>query len=215
MTLLFDDDERESQGDEDVEEQDSSSEDSGDTSSTQESKDDKDADDSSVSDEEEDDLFDRERAQATIRTLRQKEKERNQFEKELNRLRKDQQKRERKDQSELEQAQSDLKETSDELATLRAENEKYRSRLQRSSFIEQIGFDQKNAIRAWNSLDDAGVEPEFDDKWRLSNKKAVAKALREYDSDLFGAGGGDGGRRSREETEATDMNALIRQGFGR
>ncbi len=206
MTILFDDDERDSQEEEDTE-QDSASQ-GDDTSSAS-------SDGSSTKDDTDDEYFDRERATQTIRTLRQKEKERNQFEKELQRLRKEQDKRTRAEQSELERLKSDLEERDRELESLRNTNNTYQSRLERSAFMEQIGYDNRIARLAWNSLDDAGAEPEFDDKWRLQNKKQVAKALRDYDPDMFGTGSSDAGKRERNVEGEVDMNALIRQGFGR
>jgi hypothetical protein len=166
-------------------------------------------------DEDDEEFFDRERAQATIRNLRQKEKERNQFEKELKSVQKELRKREREGLSELEQLKSDNEEKDTELSTLRSQNETLRNRIERSSFIESIGYDGPVARHAWNALNDADVEPEFDDQYRLKNRKAVVKALKEYDPELFATGSADGGKRERMVEGEPDMNAIIRQGFGR
>ena len=218
MSVIFDDDERESQ-EEEEEEQDSSSQ--GDKSSSDSSEDkgkDKatETEAESEADSDDDDFYDRDRALSTIKKLRDEVKEGRNAQKELDRLTKAQKARERKDQSELEQVRSDLEEKDTELSTLRSENTSLKNRIQRSAFIEQIGYDQRIARQAWNSLEDAGAEPEFDDKWRLTNKKVVHKALKDYDADLFGTGRADGGKRERNsEGSNTDMNDLIRQGFGR
>jgi chromosome segregation ATPase len=166
--------------------------------------------------DDEDELFDRDRALNTIRTLRQEAKEGKAAQKELDRLQKQQKKQERSQQSEAEQLKSDLEERDNELSTLRSENESLKSRIQRASFIEQIGYEPGVARHAWNALPDVGVEPKFDNNHRLTNRKEVVKGLKDYDANLFATGSADGGKRERvDDGGDTDMNQLIRQGFGR
>ena len=171
--------------------------------------------DPSGQDDDEDDFYDRDRALSTIKNLRQQVKEASKAQKELDRLKKEQAKAERQNLSELERLKADLQEKQKEYSELSSKYEQTRTRNQRSSFIESMPFDPRISRIAWAVVQDEGIEAEFDDSDKLTNKKQVVKALKEYDSEQFSTGSADGGKRERDWEGATDMNQVIRSGFGR
>jgi vacuolar-type H+-ATPase subunit I/STV1 len=80
-------------------------------------------------------------------------------------------------------------------------------RLKRSAFIEQIGLPSPRL--AWASVSDLGLSAEFDEDMRLTNKKQLAKALKDEFPREFGNGSADGGERA-DASAAQDMNTVLR-----
>ena len=167
--------------------------------------------------EDDEEEWDPERAKRTIKTLRAREKELDRRARELERENK---RFKRQGQSRDQQLTDDLKEKDEELGTLKSENETMRQDLMRFSFMEQMesaGFTRKQAKYLWKDRDEIGVEPEFDDRRRLTNAKALRRAAKEYDPEMYATGSADGGRRERQGSEVGSggMNDMIRGAAGR
>lgn len=176
----------------------------------------------SAQSEEDDELdgdWDPERARRTIKNLRNREKELDRRTKELERENK---KFKRSNQSRDQQLQDDLSERDEKITELQTTNETLVRENRRYSFMERMqaaGFTAKQARYAFKDLDEIGVEAEFDENNRLTNPKAIRKAAKEYDSEMYATGSADGGRRERTTGGAGEssggMNDLIRGAAGR
>ena len=171
---------------------------------------------SETEDDGDDEDWQPERARKTIRNLRKREKDLDKRAKELERENKQFQ---RQNQSRDEQLTSDLEEKDTEISELRQTNESLVSENRRYSFVERMqaqGFTAKQARYAYKDLDEIGVEAEFDEKNRLTNPKAVRKAAKEYDSDMYATGSADGGQREKDSEGGTGgMNPMMRSAAGR
>lgn len=172
-------------------------------------------------DSEDDEEFDEERARQTIKNLRGIEKDLKKQLKELKPYKakaekadKDRQRREREAMSVTEKLETERDEAQEQLKEVRSDNNRLVKQLQRMRFLEQSGWDVKTARRAWNSLGDIDVEPKFDKDGKTTNMQAVKRALKEYDSDLFGPGSVNGGGRDESAPDPKDMNVRMKAALG-
>ena len=100
----------------------------------------------------------------------------------------------------------------EERDTLRADNERLRTRVRRSNFIEQIGVSSPRL--AWAALQDLSVDVEWDELDRASNLPELRKALKREFPEDFGDRSVNGGETGRAPADS-DMNSQIRAAAGR
>lgn len=210
-------DEEETESKDDTE---SSSTKDDDESSSQQS-DDNDDSSSDESSEDDDEEFDEARARRTIKHLRAREKELKGQVKELRpfkskaeKAEKDRARKERESMGEVERLTKDSEEAQDTIKELRSENNRLMKREQRRNFLDQTGWDTKQARRLFNALPDLDVEWKTDKDGKTTNMDAIKKAARKYDSDLFGPGSVNGGERDESDAQPADMNTRLKAALG-